>query len=171
MKPEQTSRNEKLRMIEENLAQRTALHGSDEPDSHDESRQAWMLDEIKRLDKELESETNRHHLLGEALTKVLIADGVLRNGATPSGPELLVAVDSYLESKGFTRLSEELSVHDKPSPEQLDEYHQRTADWNQLHVLNDELSNSLYEPTHKTIIEVPVVLDYEHPKPEMSPSN
>ena len=112
MKPEQKTREDKLRMIADNLSQREAVRGTNEAAKADESRQAWMLEEIKRLDKELGSETNRHHLLGEALTKVLIADGVLRNGAAPSGPELLVAVDSYLESKGFVTAPEDGSCPD-----------------------------------------------------------
>lgn len=42
---------------------------------------------------------SREELLADALCRVLIAAGVLRADASPSGPELLVAADDYCRHK------------------------------------------------------------------------
>ena len=44
--------------------------------------------------------TDKERMLGEALHGVLIAVGVLGKDVTPSGPELIVAAESYIESTG-----------------------------------------------------------------------
>jgi hypothetical protein len=42
---------------------------------------------------------NREQLLASALRDVLIADGVLNDDTLPTGPHLLLAAESYVESK------------------------------------------------------------------------
>lgn len=55
-----------------------------------------LLAEVHLLKDEIKISEDNQHLLGEALCKVLIADGVLGDDAIPSGPELLAAAENYI---------------------------------------------------------------------------
>lgn len=46
--------------------------------------------------------SNHVQLLGDALRRVLVFDGVIREDAAPSGPELLMIADDYI-AKGHNQ--------------------------------------------------------------------
>lgn len=68
---------------------------------HEQETHKIMLDwktEADWLKSDNKQYKERMKLLGDSLTKILKADGVLLYDAEPTGPELLVAAEDYLNS-------------------------------------------------------------------------